>query len=332
MLHLLPGSFILIRHLFAKRRRFAASRFLKHFVFLLVVCCWMLPLTAEAAPLAEGGEAVEVAQAAAPSDSELMLVDGRQVEFAVTRAPQARATVVFENGLMLPMSTWQAVRSSLADSFHTVTYNRAGVGRSAMAPDPQPPQSSVGDGLLALLKSQQLDPPYILVGHSLGGQYAQLFASLHPDLVSGLVLVDALPVGTVKPAAEFPWFTRWGLWLFAPEYARREIANIHPMGEALLAAARLEGRPVVRLVAHSQATAPKAEGLVKDLLKGVVLAEDFGVWAVDPEVAERRMDELYPQSIVKPVQAHHRVQELAPELVVEAIRQVAGCCPVPLAR
>ena len=35
-------------------------------------------------------------------------------------------------------------------------------------------------------------------------------------------------------------------------------------------------------------------------------------------------DELYPQSIVKPVQAHHRVQELAPELVVEAIRQVAG--------
>jgi hypothetical protein len=67
MLHLLPGSFILMRHLFAKRRRFAASRFLKHFVFLLMVCCWMLPLTAEASPLADAVEVVEVARDATPS-------------------------------------------------------------------------------------------------------------------------------------------------------------------------------------------------------------------------------------------------------------------------
>lgn len=256
-------------------------------------------------------------------ESRLTAVGGRQVEFAVTLAPQARATVVFENGLMLPMTTWQAVTSALGDCCHTLAYNRAGVGLSAMTADPSAPTDVAGD-LQALLQAQQLPPPYILVGHSLGGQYAQTFASRYPDQVQGLVLVDALPVGVAKPAEDFPWYTRFGLWLFAPEFARREIAAIHPMGQALLAGPRLDGRRVVRLVAHTQASAPKAEGLVKDLLKGVILAEDFGVWAVDPDEAEARMDQLYPQSTVKPVPAHHRVQEVAPAVVVEAIRRAAG--------
>ncbi len=253
------------------------------------------------------------------SATQLVGIGGRQVEYWASHAPQARASLVFENGLMLPLTTWQAVASALAHCCNMLAYNRAGVGRSTLPDQPQAAHQVAGD-LLALLQSQGMRPPYILVGHSLGGQFAQLFASHYPDLVGGMVLVDALPVGTVKPVAEFPWFTRLGLWLFAPEQARREIDAIHPMGEALLAGARLEGKPIVRLVAQSNA--PKPEGLVKDLLKGVVLAGDFDVWAVDPDEAEVRMDALYPQSIVRPVQAHHRVQEVAPEVVIEAIQQV----------
>lgn len=264
----------------------------------------------------------EETPAAAPMPSQLAQIGERQVEFALTRVPQARATVVFENGLMLPMTTWQAVTLALADCCDTLAYNRAGVGLSAMAAD----QDVAGD-LQALLQAQQLSPPYILVGHSLGGQYAQTFASRYPDQVQALVLVDALPVGVAKPAQDFPWFTRLGLWLFAPEYARREIAAIHPMGQALLEGPRFDGRRVTRLVAHTQDTVPKAEGLLKDLWKGVILAEDFGVWATPPDEAEARMDQLYPQSTVTPVQAHHRVQEVAPEVVAEAIRRSADYVP-----
>jgi pimeloyl-ACP methyl ester carboxylesterase len=274
---------------------------------LIAVAAGGLPARAEQTP-------------AVTSPSQLAAIGDRQVEFAVTRAPHSRATVVFENGLMLPMSTWQTVTSALADCCDTLTYHRAGVGLSAMAADPDRPQDVAGN-LQALLRAQQLSPPYILVGHSLGGQYAQTFASRYPDQVKGLVLVDALPVGVAKPAQDFPWFTRLGLWLFAPEYARREIAAIHPMGEALLAGPRFDGRRVTRLVAHTQDSSPKAEGLLKDLWKGVILAEDFGVWANDPDEAEARMDQLYPQSTVMPVQAHHRVQEIAPDVVVEAIRR-----------
>lgn len=281
---------------------------------------WLGAATLIGATAAWGSACAEEAPVVA-QQSQLATIGDRQVELAITRAPQARATVVFENGLMLPLTTWRAVTAALADCCDTLAYNRAGVGLSAMAADPATPQEVAGD-LQALLQARHLSPPYVVVGHSLGGQYAQTFASLYPDQVKGLVLVDALPVGVAKPAQDFPWFTRLGLWLFAPEFARREIAAIHPMGEALLAGPRFDGRRVTRLVAHTQDSSPKAEGLLKDLWKGVILAEDFGVWALEPDEAEARMDQLYPQSTVVPVQAHHRVQETAPQVVVDAIRRL----------
>ena len=46
-----------------------------------------------------------------------------------------------------------------------------------------------------MLTDQGFDPPYVLVGHSFGGTYMELFARAHPVEVSALVLVDARPVG-----------------------------------------------------------------------------------------------------------------------------------------
>jgi pimeloyl-ACP methyl ester carboxylesterase len=47
--------------------------------------------------------------------------------------------------------------------------------------------------LHALLEAARLDPPYVLVAHSLGGLFARLYAALYPGEVAGLVLVDAWP-------------------------------------------------------------------------------------------------------------------------------------------
>lgn len=143
-----------------------------------------------------------------------------------------------------------------------------------------------------------------------------------------MLLVDALPPGALKPSAEFPWYTQLGLRLLAPEYVRREIANAHAMGEWLLHEPGSFDKPVIRLIAAPDSAAAKPEGLLKDLLKGVVYAEDFGVWAVDPDVAERRLDAMYPNSDVRLLKAHHRMQEAAPLPVIEAIRELmpgAGC-------
>jgi pimeloyl-ACP methyl ester carboxylesterase len=42
-----------------------------------------------------------------------------------------------------------------------------------------------------LLQAAGVEPPYVLVGHSMGGMVVRLYAHLHPEEVRGLVLVDA---------------------------------------------------------------------------------------------------------------------------------------------
>jgi pimeloyl-ACP methyl ester carboxylesterase len=42
-----------------------------------------------------------------------------------------------------------------------------------------------------LLDRAEMQPPYVLVGHSYGGLLARLFAHTHRDQAGGVVLVDA---------------------------------------------------------------------------------------------------------------------------------------------
>jgi hypothetical protein len=137
--------------------------------------------------------------------------------------------------------------------------------------------------------------------------------------VDALLLVDALPLGLVKPATEFPWYTRAGLWVFAPKATRQEIANINSMSQYLLQHPATFSKPMIRLVTQTATPQPKSAGLVKNLWNGVIYAEDFGVWALDPEAAEQRMGTIYPQAEVRAIVANHRVQEQIPGAVVDAI-------------
>ena len=41
-----------------------------------------------------------------------------------------------------------------------------------------------------MLKYKKLSPPYILIGHSLGGHIVRYYAYLYPNEVAGLVLLD----------------------------------------------------------------------------------------------------------------------------------------------
>lgn len=45
-------------------------------------------------------------------------------------------------------------------------------------------------GLLAAAPASLVPPPFILVGHSAGGQLALQYAASYPDEVSGIALLD----------------------------------------------------------------------------------------------------------------------------------------------
>jgi pimeloyl-ACP methyl ester carboxylesterase len=73
----------------------------------------------------------------------------------------------------------------------SLLYDRAGTGWSV---DVSLPRSTdeVTDELRALLHVLGIPSPYLLVGHSLGGAYAQRYAQRFPDEVAGLLLLDPL--------------------------------------------------------------------------------------------------------------------------------------------
>ena len=98
-------------------------------------------------------------------------------------------TVVLEAGSGGGIDSWAAVQRSLAGRTRVAAYNRAGTGRSDRGPTPRS-ALRIADELHLALDHAGLEPPYILVGHSIGGSYIRVFAARYPDEVVGLVLVD----------------------------------------------------------------------------------------------------------------------------------------------
>ena len=63
-------------------------------------------------------------------------------------------------------------------------------GHSDPVPQPRTAADTVAD-LHALTRAAELRGPYVLVGHSLGGLFARLYASTYPRRVAGIVEIDA---------------------------------------------------------------------------------------------------------------------------------------------
>ena len=116
------------------------------------------------------------------------MVDGRRV--AYIRAGADRPVIVFLSGAGMDIDSWFKVFPAAATIGTAIAIDRLGVGRSDRAVVPQ-----TGDVIVATLRAVlvQADapPPYVLVGHSLGGLFAELFARTHPADVSGVVLVES---------------------------------------------------------------------------------------------------------------------------------------------
>lgn len=135
-----------------------------------------------------------------PSKSELILLpDGRRLHMRV--AGQGLPVIVLESGGGLTLGFWTALSQRLAGESTVVSYDRAGVGWSDPSDADRGP-AGVVDDLAAALRARRLPGPYILVGHSIGGLYVRRFASAHPDLTAGLVLLDPTVEGwrTLPPA------------------------------------------------------------------------------------------------------------------------------------
>lgn len=102
--------------------------------------------------------------------------------------------VVLQAGLGDDHRVWARLVTDLSRDHRVVTVDRPGrngVPADGVASDP----CSQAEQTRQRLQAAGLLPPYLLVGHSLGGRYAYAQARLHPQEAAGLVLVDATPPG-----------------------------------------------------------------------------------------------------------------------------------------
>lgn len=112
-------------------------------------------------------------------------------------------------------TTWDSLLPELAGHYHVVAPDLPGFGRSAKGNQLYTPEAYAT--IVAWLVATLPDKPLTLVGHSLGGAVAMVYASQHSAELKLLVLVDA--VGTLHRLALSQYFVRQQLRLEVPFFA-----------------------------------------------------------------------------------------------------------------
>ena len=114
----------------------------------------------------------------------------------------AAPVVVFDAALGASSISWTLVQQQVATFARACTYDRAGFGWSEAGPLPRT-AGTIAAELHTLLTRAGEAPPFVLVGHSFGGLVMRIFATRHPGLTAGIVLVDpAHPEDWIDPSPE----------------------------------------------------------------------------------------------------------------------------------
>lgn len=119
--------------------------------------------------------------------TQVRLPDGRLFNFVCMGdgAPLA----VLDTGLGDWSLDWARLQPDLAGITRICIADRAGYGFSSPGPLPRDSTSETKD-LEDALRAAGLRPPFLVMGHSLGGLNARLFAYRNPGQVAGLLLID----------------------------------------------------------------------------------------------------------------------------------------------
>ncbi|TPG38964.1 alpha/beta hydrolase [Sphingomonas koreensis] len=98
--------------------------------------------------------------------------------------------IVLLHGSNASLQTWDPWVARLGGRYRFVSVDLPGHGLTGAAPDGDYSQAAYARVLDAVIAERKLGR-FVLVGHSMGGGVAALYASEHPDRIAALILVDA---------------------------------------------------------------------------------------------------------------------------------------------
>jgi len=123
-----------------------------------------------------------------PSPGELIEVDGSDMH--IYCIGEGSPTVLFEAGLGGNYMDWVLVQPTIAEQTGACAYDRSGMGYSDYVGESLDTLATA-ERLHQLLNEAQIEAPYILVGHSIGGIHVRSFFELYPEDILGIVLIDS---------------------------------------------------------------------------------------------------------------------------------------------
>ena len=216
-------------------------------------------------------------------------------------------TVVLESGLGTGASGWGFVPEWVAGKTRVCAWDRPGIGASD--PIGHHTIEDTARHLRATLAAAGEQPPFIVVGHSLGGVYARVFASSFRPEVSGVVLVDPyLPdIRPVERVALDPALREE--WLSGLRATNDQVAAVEDLDWA---------------ASYDQLTRASVEGLPLELL----FVDQRFRWEGRFEPAEADLIEAWRRLVGSlsadyrltiAADSTHMIQYDRPDLVVDAI-------------
>jgi pimeloyl-ACP methyl ester carboxylesterase len=124
--------------------------------------------------------------------TQFLSVSGKKLAYrshALQSRKRGEPVVVFEGGLGSGKESFDFLIPLLPKDVAWIAYDRAGVSQSE-ADTTIVTDTDVVKRLHQFLVAKKVAPPYLLVGHSLGGPFIRLFTSFYPTEVAGLVFID----------------------------------------------------------------------------------------------------------------------------------------------
>jgi pimeloyl-ACP methyl ester carboxylesterase len=132
--------------------------------------------------------------------------DGR--ELAMLCLGAGSPTIILTSGGGDAISQFAGLLDPLAKRTLTCAYDRLGTGQSDPPTERRRTIDDVAADLHRLLDAAKVPGPYLLVGQSLGGNFAHYYAGRYPERVAGVVLLDVSPP-TGDVGKEFPGPLAW---------------------------------------------------------------------------------------------------------------------------
>src|SRR5215217_6196876 len=207
--------------------------------------------------------ATEIDQRTYPPPGDLVDVGDHSLH--INCVGEGSPTVILEAANLGMSAHWVRVQQQLAATTHVCSYDRAGLGWSERGPEPRDARQ-ISSELHTLLKGAGTEDSYVLVGHSYGGLYAQMYAAQYRDEAAGVVLVDSShpeqftrsPEGRAmyeqinRLGAVIPWLTRLGVIRLTNYYPAHP--DLPPQQRAQIEAFNSSTRQVATTAAEFRAT------------------------------------------------------------------------------